>query len=175
MDSTHPGNIIKFCPKCGSSSFDYDGSKAFKCQTCTFHFFINSACAVAAIIVDEKGRILLTRRAFDPCAGMLDLPGGFVDPLESAEESVIREIKEELNLDITSLKFLKSFPNEYVFSAYTVFTTDLGFICQVTGFDNMHAQDDINGFEFVAPDQINFNELSSISIKNIVKAYIDSI
>lgn len=175
ISETHPGRVIHYCPKCGSKRFVYDGSKSFKCEECRFHFFINSACAVAAIICNARGEVLLTRRAFEPCAGMLDLPGGFVDPLESAEESVIREVKEELNLTVTSMKFVASFPNEYVFSDYTVFTTDLGFVCQVESFDYMHAKDDISAYEFYQLSEINYDEISSESIKNLLRAYISRV
>jgi mutator protein MutT len=168
---TQPQDVIKYCPKCGSNQFVFDGSRSFKCQVCQFHFFINSSCAVAAVIVNTKGEILLTRRAFDPEKGKLDLPGGFVDPMERAEESVIREIKEELNLDVVGLEYITSFPNEYIFSGFSVYTTDLGYLCRVTNFDNIHAKDDISGFEFVALDAIDFNEISSESIKNIIRAY----
>ncbi|WP_430813542.1 NUDIX domain-containing protein [Carboxylicivirga sp. RSCT41] len=168
---TQPQEVIKYCPRCGSPHFVFDGSKSFKCKACQFHFFINSACAVAAVIVNSKGEMLLTRRAFDPEKGKLDLPGGFVDPMERAEESVIREIKEELNLDVVSLKYISSFPNEYVFSDFSVYTTDLGFLCEVKSFENMHAKDDISGFEFIAPAEIDFNEISSESIRNIIRAF----
>ncbi|MCG8580668.1 MAG: NUDIX domain-containing protein [Bacteroidales bacterium] len=167
---TQPQDVIKYCPKCGSPHFIFDGSKSFKCHSCQFHFFINSACAVAAVIVNSKGEILLTRRAFDPEKGKLDLPGGFVDPMESAEESVKREIKEELNLDVIHLKYICSFPNEYIFSAFSVFTTDLGYLCEVESFENMHAKDDISGFEFIDPAKIDYREISSESISNIIKA-----
>ncbi len=172
---TQPEHVIRFCPKCGSKQFVYDGSKSFKCEVCRFHFFINSACAVAAIICNAQGEILLTRRAFEPCAGMLDLPGGFVDPMERAEESLAREIKEELNLDVTDMQFIASYPNEYVFSNYSVFTTDLGFVCEVEGFEHMHAKDDISAYEFIKATEINYDEISSESIKNILRAYIQRV
>ena len=171
MNSTQPGKVIKYCPKCGTDKFIFDGIRSFKCKTCGFHFFINSAAAVAAVIVNAKGEVLLTRRAFDPCKGMLDLPGGFVDPGERAEEALYREIKEELNLDIIEANFLVSYPNEYVFSGYSVFTTDLGFLCQVKSFEGMHIQDDISGYEFVSGKEIDYNEISSDSIKNIIRFY----
>lgn len=175
MNTTYPGNVIKYCPKCGSAEFVFDGSKSFKCRSCRYHFFINSAAAVAAIIVNSNREVLLTRRAFDPCKGMLDLPGGFVDPGERAEEALYREIKEELNLDIVNEQFLVSYPNEYVFSGYTVYTTDLGFVCKVSSFDQMHIQDDISGFEFVGLNDIDYESISSESIKNILKHYVESI
>jgi len=171
---TKPAQVLKYCPKCGSNQFIFDGSKSFKCENCLFHFFINSACAVAAIIVNSDEKVLLTRRAFDPCAGMLDLPGGFVDPMETAEESVLREIKEELNLDISGLRYLVSFPNEYVFSGYSVFTTDLGFICKVESFEEIIVKDDVSGYEFKSEAEIDYDEVSSESIKQIIKAYFRS-
>ena len=171
MKSTKPRDIIKYCPKCGSKEFVFDGSRAFKCATCGFHFFINSSAAVAAVIVNEKGEVLLTRRAFNPGKGMLDLPGGFIDPMESAEEAIRREIKEELNLDIEEMQYLASYPNEYVFSEFSVFTTDLGFLCRVKSFEKMHAEDDISGYEFIKEKDISFDEISSKSIGDILKFY----
>ncbi|WP_439182315.1 NUDIX hydrolase [Carboxylicivirga taeanensis] len=170
--STQPKDVIRYCAKCGSDQFTYDGTKSFRCQACGFHLFINSAAAVAAIICNAKGEILLTRRAFEPCAGMLDLPGGFVDPMETAEECVAREVKEELNLTVKSMRFIASFPNEYVFSNYSVFTTDLGFVCEVDNFDNMQAKDDVSAYEFIDSSAIDFSQISSESIRNLLRVYI---
>ncbi|WP_430810272.1 MULTISPECIES: NUDIX hydrolase [unclassified Carboxylicivirga] len=172
MCKTKPQEVIRFCPRCGSNQFIAQDGKSFKCQDCYFHFFVNSACAVAGIIINEKGEMLLTRRAFDPHAGMLDLPGGFVDPGERAEAALVREIKEELNLEVIDLRFLASYPNEYVFSGYTVYTTDLGFVCRVANFDNMHAQDDISGYEFIHPEAIDFEQISAGSIARLIETYV---
>lgn len=171
MQASHPKNVLNYCPKCGDKAFDYDGSRSFKCAKCGFHFFINSAAAVAAVIINEKSEVLLTTRAFDPCKGMLDLPGGFVDPMETAEEAVCREIKEELNLDVLKTTYLVSFPNEYVFSGYSVYTTDLAFVCEVKSFDNMHVQDDISDFAFYPEESINYEDVSSGSIRDIIRFY----
>ncbi|TAJ12858.1 NUDIX domain-containing protein [Marinilabiliaceae bacterium JC017] len=169
---TKPGDVIRYCPKCGSERFNYDGEKAFKCIACGFHFFINSAAAVAAIIESGHDEILLTIRAFEPQKGYLDLPGGFVDPGESVEAALKREIKEELNLDITDMSYLVSYPNEYIFSNYSVFTTDLGFICRVESFKNIHVKDDISGYEFINPRDLDYQKVSSDSIRKIIKDYL---
>ncbi len=168
---TQPENVLKYCPKCGSLKFNFEGARSFLCADCNFHYFINSSAAVAGLIENEKGELLLTIRAFNPNKGMLDLPGGFVDPMESAEDALTREIKEELNLDIVGLKYLTSFPNEYIFSGFSVYTTDLAFICKVEDWENMHIQDDISDITYVTKQNIDWNNISADSIKNIIKAY----
>ncbi len=168
---TKPENVFKYCPKCGSKHFIFEGHRSFLCNYCGFHYFINSSAAVAGLIENDKGDLLLTVRAFDPNKGMLDLPGGFVDPMESAEDALKREIKEELNLEITQMKYLTSFPNEYIFSDFSVYTTDSAFICKVKGWENMHVQDDISDVVFVNKQNLDWNQVSAPSIKSIIKAY----
>lgn len=170
---THPGKTIHYCPKCGSQEFPFDGHKSFLCGKCHFQFFINSAAAVAGIIENQEGKIMLTVRAHNPHKGMLDLPGGFIDPLESAEDALKREIREELNIEVTDCEYLISYPNEYVFSNYTVFTTDLGFRVKVKNFDNIKACDDICGYEFIAPEEIDYTKICASSIRKIIQYYIE--
>ena len=168
---TKPENVIKYCPKCGSPEFIFEGERSFLCNDCKFHFFINGSAAVAALIENNKGELLLSVRAFNPNKGMLDLPGGFVDPNESVEHALKREIKEELNLDVTQLEYLVSFPNEYVFSGYTVYTCDLAFRCKVTGWENLKIQDDISDIKMVTPETIDWGEVCANSIKQIIEAH----
>lgn len=168
---TEPRNYLRFCPHCGSGSFASVNFKEFKCNDCGFDFFVNSAAAVVAVIFDSKGRILLTRRARNPYKGYLDLPGGFVDPGESAEEALRREIKEELCIDVESAEYLCSHPNEYIFSNYKVRTTDLAFICQVNGIPTTCA-DDVSSFAWFSPKDIDLSEIAFGSIRKIVKAAI---
>ncbi len=54
----------------------------------------------AAIPVDQRGRIVLLRRAFDPGGGLWTFPGGFVDLGESVEVAARREAVEELHIAI---------------------------------------------------------------------------
>lgn len=142
--------------------------KEFKCSDCGFNFFVNSAAAVVAVIFDGNGRLLLTKRAREPFKGWLDLPGGFVDPGESAEDALRREIKEELCIDIESAEFLCSHPNEYVFSNYKVRTTDLAFVCHVKDMPTKCA-DDVSSFEWLRPADIDLSKIAFCSIRKIVK------
>jgi len=169
---TKPQEVIKYCPRCGSSQFHYQEDKSFRCDSCDFHFFINAASAVVAIIEDEENKILLTVRAKEPQSGTLDLPGGFVDPGETAEEALKREIKEELNLQITHFEYLTSYPNEYIFSGYSVYTLDMAFICKIKDLSKLEVKDDVAGHQFLSPDDIDFKKIGLKSIKNILKHYL---
>ncbi|VAW24988.1 hypothetical protein MNBD_BACTEROID01-2750 [hydrothermal vent metagenome] len=169
MPETHHSKVIQFCPKCGSNDFPPDSGRSFKCRNCGFHFFINSAAAVAALAFNAKGELLFTRRAITPNKGKLDLPGGFIDPGESAEEALKRELKEELGVNVVSLEYFTSAPNEYVFSGYSVFTLDMAFIVVPESLEGLVAMDDISGFEFIRPADVDFNDLPALSMQYFVK------
>lgn len=165
----HPAYHYKYCPRCTSAGVFNKNEFAFKCNSCGFHFFLNSAAAVTALISNPRGELLLTRRGVEPDYGKLDLPGGFVDPKESAEQSMLRELKEELDLEPVSISYYGSFPNEYLFSGTIVYTVDLVFRCEVTNFENLKYRDDIIGLEFIHPALINLDEIPFQSVKNIIK------
>ena len=57
-------------------------------------------------VIERDGEILLIKRKNEPFAGDWALPGGFVEYNESAEDAIIREAKEETNLDISIKKLL---------------------------------------------------------------------
>lgn len=55
---------------------------------------------VGAIITDDEGRLLLIKRGHDPEAGRWSLPGGRIEPGETDEQAVAREIAEETGLRV---------------------------------------------------------------------------
>ena len=56
---------------------------------------------VGAIVVDERGRLLMIRRGTDPGRGLWSVPGGRVEPGESSRDAVVREVEEETHVRIT--------------------------------------------------------------------------
>jgi NAD+ diphosphatase len=175
FSATHPSHIFHFCPTCGNKGFDFDGIKAFNCDSCGFRFFINASAAVAVIVKLPDNRIILTRRKFEPRMGTFDLPGGFVDTMERAEDTIKREILEELNIKVQTIEFLSSFPNEYVYRGISYFTCDLAFICTVDDITNMAAADDVAEAILIHPKDIDFGSISFPSIVNILKTYLEKI
>nr|NQU90137.1 8-oxo-dGTP diphosphatase MutT [Bacteroidota bacterium] len=67
---------------------------------------------VTCAIIEKEGKILAARRAHGQhLAGMWEFPGGKIEPGETAEECIVREIMEELNILIRICKKLE--PVEY--------------------------------------------------------------
>jgi 8-oxo-dGTP pyrophosphatase MutT (NUDIX family) len=139
-----------------------------RCGECARRFFINAAAAVIALIRDERGRLLFTRRRNDPAAGKLDFPGGFVDLGERAEDAVRREVKEELGLDLSETRFVMSIPNRYLFGGIVYFTLDLVFECRCPDLSKIAAADDVSGFVFAHPAQIDPEEMGLESARNVL-------
>jgi len=171
--NTRPIEVFQYCPRCGSTNFTATGDRSKKCGTCHFHYFFNTSAAAAALIFNKEGKLLFTRRAIQPHFGMLDLPGGFIEPMETAEHAIIREIKEELGIEINKLEYYCSFPNEYPFSGFSVFTLDLIFKVEVESLTGLKAMDDISACEFYFPHEVNMDEIPSYSIQHVVKKIMD--
>lgn len=165
----HPLNTFLYCPKCGSDSFHANNEKSKKCTACGFVYYYNSSAAVVAVIENEKGEILVARRAKAPAKGTLDLPGGFVDMYETAEEAVRREIMEETGLTVTAERYLFSIPNIYRYSEFEVQTVDLFFKCEVNVFNNLKADDDVMELQFISLDDLNPAEFGLTSIREGVE------
>jgi mutator protein MutT len=161
----HPLSSFHYCPRCGSESFHENNEKSKKCATCGFIYYYNSSAAVVAVIENEKGEILIARRAKEPAKGTLDLPGGFVDMYETAEEAVRREIMEETNLIVTAEQYLFSIANIYRYSEFDVQTVDLFFKCEVNVFNFLKADDDVMELQFIPLDDLNPAEFGLTSIR----------
>ena len=116
---------FRYCPHCGLALAETPGHREFVCVECGFHYFHSVASAVAAFMV-AAGRMLVTRRAIAPSAGTLDLPGGFVEPGETLEDALCRELEEELG--VTSYanpsRYQFSVPNRYTSDNVTYATSD---------------------------------------------------
>jgi mutator protein MutT len=169
---THPLSQFKYCPKCGSSDFNEYNEKSKRCSKCGFIYYFNSSAAVVAVIENNTGEILVARRAKDPAKDTLDLPGGFIDMYETAEEAAFREVKEETRLIVKSIQYLFSIPNIYNYSNFEVHTVDMFFKCKVDDFSELKAQDDVSELLFIPPNELNPSEFGLISVRKGVEKLI---
>jgi ADP-ribose pyrophosphatase YjhB (NUDIX family) len=83
-----------------------------RCGNCGFAKWSNPLPTTIGVI--PRGRkLLLLRRAVDPCRGLWDAVGGFLQPGESAEECLVREAREEIGVTVEPMEHLGTFVSEY--------------------------------------------------------------
>jgi ADP-ribose pyrophosphatase YjhB (NUDIX family) len=170
----HPLSLFAHCPKCGSSHFEVNDEKSKKCSVCKFVYYLNPSAAVGGFIFNSKNELLVCRRAEEPVKGTLDVPGGFVDMYESAENALIREIKEELNLDILESNFLFSLPNNYPFSGFDVPTLDLFFKCKVDSFEELESNDDVSEAFFIPLAEVKPEDFGLTSVRKAIEIFLQN-
>lgn len=157
---------FKYCPKCGSNQFIINNEKSKNCKVCGFSYYYNAAAATVAVILNSKKQLLVCRRAKNPCKGMLDLPGGFIDADETGEEGVKREVKEETSLTVHEAKYLFSLPNKYLYSDFLVQTLDLFFLCKLDpSSEKPIGRDDVSESFYADIDSLEIEDFGLDSIK----------
>ena len=161
----HPLAQFTHCPKCGSDTFKPNNEKSNRCDDCGFVYYFNPSAATVALIFNKKGEILVCRRAKEPAKGTLDLPGGFVDMNETAEQGVIREVLEETGLIVNHTQYLFSLPNLYLYSEFEVHTLDLFFKCEIEDESTLLAEDDAQETFFLPTEQIVLTDFGLHSIR----------
>lgn len=159
-----------FCPVCKSDQLIYDGTKQFNCPECNWIYFHNIAAAVA-VIIEHNGEFLAVRRNRPPKEGMLDLPGGFVDPGESSEEAAIREIKEELGIELGELNYLCSAPNTYEYKGIGYNTCDNFYLSQVTNREFGIKDNEISELVWLSLNNLKINDFAFDSIKKGLECF----
>lgn len=169
---THPLDKFLFCPVCGSRNFVINNFKSKRCDSCGFIYYANPCAATAAFVRNELDEILVAVRANDPAKGTLDLPGGFVDMYESAEQGIMREIKEETGLSVESPCYLFSISNRYLYSGMTIHTLDLFYEVIVDSSVQVSANDDAASLQWMPLDNINPSDFGLHSISRAVNKYL---
>lgn len=158
-------HLFRYCPHCASPDFKSVAETAFACGACGFYYHHNIATAVGALLRDERGRLLFLRRAKDPHAGKLGIPGGFVSPGETDEETVRREVREELGLELGELEYVGGFPNVYPYRGVDYQVLDLYFRGCVPNLAGVVLSDEVAGYELHDPAAVDPAEIAFASLR----------
>lgn len=105
----HWRRSYRFCPSCSSPLIRKKSpERAMQCPSCRLDFFPRINPAVIAAI-SFQGKILLAERS-GPNGSFYSLIAGFVEPGETIEDAMRREIREEVGLELSSLSYVSSQP-----------------------------------------------------------------
>ena len=162
--------LFKYCPRCGRASFDFKQENLLVCDCCGFELYRNAASAVAALILTNDRKLLLTVRSKEPAKGKFGLPGGFVDYRENAETALMREIREEVFIHIEKFEYLCSHPNTYLFKEVTYYTLDLFFIARIPQIPEMKFDlDEVDRIEWMAVEKVDLSLMAFQSMRYAIQ------
>jgi NAD+ diphosphatase len=112
----------RFCGQCGAETAIKDGERARECPRCGNLSYPRISPAVIVAVVRD-GKILLARsQRFPP--GFYSVLAGFVEPGETLEECVAREVKEETGIDVKAVRYFRSQPWPFPHSLMVAFTAE---------------------------------------------------
>jgi ADP-ribose pyrophosphatase YjhB (NUDIX family) len=141
----------RYCPRCGAGIELLD--ERAECTACGYVAYANAAPAACALCVDDEGRVLLTRRRWEPYAGMWDLPGGFLTEDEHPLDGLRRELLEETGLEVEPREWFGAFLLPYGEGPGTRTVLNLVWTVRVVG-GTPRAADDVSELRWFAPDEL---------------------
>jgi NAD+ diphosphatase len=116
-DRTH-----RFCGRCGTSTRDKAGERAKECPACGYVAYPRVSPAMMALVT--RGRQMLLARAHRFPPGMFSALAGFVEPGETIEDCIVREVREEVGLEVGGLRYFGSQSWSFPHSLMIAFTAD---------------------------------------------------
>jgi NAD+ diphosphatase len=116
-----------YCSRCGQPTDRHPTHEAMACRACGHLQFPRVAPAVI-VLIEHGRRVLLARSPAFP-EGMYSTIAGFVEPGESLEEAVHREVEEEVGVEVAQLRYFGSQPWPFPHSLM------VGFVAQWAGGD----------------------------------------
>jgi len=97
----------RFCGACGHRMERAEGERAMKCASCGNVAYPRIAPAMMVLV--KRGRsILLARNIAIPAGGRMSALAGFLEPGESIEDAIHREVREEVGLEVKDLRYFAS-------------------------------------------------------------------
>lgn len=136
----------QYCGRCGSAMADHANDRAKQCPSCDLVSYPRLAPSIIVLVTRDK-QILLARNTNWP-RNMYSTLAGFVEPGESIEQTVHREVAEEVGLQVNNLRYLGSqswpFPNSLM----------LGFHAAYAGGDIVCQEGEISDARWFDPDDL---------------------
>jgi NAD+ diphosphatase len=112
----------QYCGRCGTPTVPKADERVRMCPSCRLSAYPRVAPAVMALV--RRGREILLGRSPHFPAGMYSALAGFVEPGESLEQCVAREVAEEVGIEVANLAYFASQPWPFPHSLMIAFVCD---------------------------------------------------
>lgn len=136
----------RFCGRCGGGLVPQRGGYALQCESCGRQHFPRTDPAVIMLVTDGE-RALLGRQAVWP-EGRFSTLAGFVDPGESLEDAVAREVREEAGIEVTDVTYFGNQPWPFPSSLM------VGFFARATTTDIVIDDDEIEEARWFSREEL---------------------
>ncbi len=164
-----PREAYKFCPLCGNNLNKQ--KESLQCEYCGFNYYINPFPCNGVIIQNEKKEILLVKRKFEPKKDYWDLPGGFIQMEENLEQSVKREVYEELSVKIEIIEIIGVYADTYLYQGITNPTIGIIVTAKIIN-GTLSPADDVADFKYFNRDQVGQQKLAFSAVKRGIEDYL---
>ncbi|MDX3225730.1 NAD(+) diphosphatase [Streptomyces sp. ME19-01-6] len=101
--------LHRFCSRCGERTVIAAAGHIRRCPACGAEHYPRTDPAVIMLVTDDQDRALLGRQMHWP-EGRFSTLAGFVEPGESIEQAVVREVAEEAGVTIGEVEYVASQP-----------------------------------------------------------------
>jgi NAD+ diphosphatase len=112
----------RYCGRCGTPTIGKPSERAKECPRCGLTSFPRLSPAII-VAVERDGSLLLAHAHRQP-PGFYSVLAGFVEPGETLEQAVMREIKEEVGIDVANIRYFGSQPWPFPNSLMIAFTAE---------------------------------------------------
>jgi NAD+ diphosphatase len=118
----HFASVHRFCGRCGAATARALGERCMRCPRCELTVYPRISPAII-VLVRRDAEALLARSGRFP-TGFYSTLAGFVEPGESLEETLRREVREEVGVEVTNIRYFGSQPWPFPHSLMVAFVAD---------------------------------------------------
>jgi len=141
------GRTHRYCGRCGTPTEPATGERARRCPACGLLAFPRLAPAVIVLVERSDGRALLARNVNFP-GTMFSCLAGFVEPGETLEDAVRREVAEEVGVELGAVRYWGSQPWPFPHSLM------IGFVAEWASGEIVCQADEIAEARWFTPDEL---------------------
>ncbi|MGD2049501.1 MAG: NAD(+) diphosphatase [Chloroflexota bacterium] len=136
----------QYCGHCGAETKDKKGERAKECPQCGLISYPRISPAI--IVLVEKDDTLLLARSHRHPSSMYSVLAGFVEPGETLEAAVAREIREEVGIEVKDIRYFGSQPWPFPNSLMIAFT------CQYKDGEIVLEEEEMADADWYKPDEL---------------------